>query len=97
MQSVLEEAIRLRRVVAFTYDGLPRTVEPFLLGITTAGNPALRGFQTEGGSNSGRVPGWLLFSLRKIERLTMCQAEFSGVRVGYNPADKGMRTIGVHV
>lgn len=49
MVSVLEDAIRSRRVVTFHYDGPPRIVEPFLIGTTTAGRPALRGFQTGGG------------------------------------------------
>lgn len=57
MVSVLEDAIRSRRVVTFHYDGLPRIVEPFLLGTTTAGRSALRAYQTAGGSRSGTVPG----------------------------------------
>ena len=97
MVSVLEDAIRSRRVVTFHYDGLPRIVEPFLIGTTTAGRPALRGFQTGGGSQSGRVPGWHLFSLDKIVGITMPPTTFSRVRDGYNPADKGMSAIGLHV
>lgn len=95
--AVLEEAIRSRRVVTFNYDGYPRVVEPFLIGTTTAGRPALRGYQTEGGSKSGTVPGWHLFSLHKIVGIAMTQREFSGVRAEYNPADRGMLSIGVHV
>lgn len=95
--SVLEEAIRLRRVVTFSYDGYRRVVEPFLIGTTTAGRPALRGYQTEGGSKSGTVPGWHLFSLHKIVGIAMSPCGFSGVRDGYNPSDKGMLSIGVHV
>ena len=55
---VLAQAIEKRRVVTFTYDGCFRVVEPFLLGTTTAGRPALRAYQTAGGSRSGTVPGW---------------------------------------
>lgn len=97
MVSVLEDAIRSRRVVTFHYDGPPRIVEPFLIGTTTAGRPALRGFQTGGGSQSGRVPGWHLFSLDKIGGIAMIQESFSGERPWYNPADKAMSTIGPHV
>ncbi|MBQ9240543.1 MAG: hypothetical protein IJ164_04280 [Duodenibacillus sp.] len=97
VQSKLEAAIRLRHVVTFTYDGLPRTVEPFLLGVTTAGNPALRGYQTAGLSQSGKVPGWHLFLLHKIPEIAMTQEEFSGERAQYNPADRGMSSIGVHI
>ena len=94
---VLAQAIEERRVVTFTYDGFLRVVEPFLLGTTTAGRPALRAYQTGGGSQSGRVPGWHLFSLDKIVGITMTPTTFSGVRDGYNPADKGMSAIGLHV
>lgn len=97
MNEVLEEAIRLRRVVTFTYDGCFRVVEPFLLGTTKAGHPALRGFQIGGGSRSGRPVGWRLFVLGKIGDVTMSQDEFSGVRPGYNTSDEGMRTIGAHI
>lgn len=97
MVSVLEDAIRSRRVVTFHYDGPPRIVEPFLIGTTTAGRPALRGFQTGGGSQSGKVPEWRVFLLDKIVGLTTCQKQFSGERPLYNPADEGMQTIGVHI
>lgn len=93
----LARAISERRVVTFTYDGCFRVVEPFLLGTTTAGRPALRGYQTKGGSNSGTVPGWHLFSLDKIAGITMSQEMFAGVRPWYNPADKAMLSIGPHV
>ena len=94
--SVFEElsfAITNRRVVSFNYDGLRREVEPFLLGETTAGNLALRGYQTGGSSRSGRVPGWHLFSLSKIDSITVEQFEFEGARPFYNPSDTAMRRI----
>lgn len=97
VQTELEDAIINRQVVRFVYDGLQREVEPFLLGTTTAGRDALRAYQTAGGSRSGTVPGWHLFSLGKIVGLTTCQKRFSGVRDGYNPSDKGMQAIGAHI
>lgn len=90
-------AINERRVVQFTYDGHQRVVEPFLLGTTTAGKLALRGYQTEGTSKSGKVPGWHLFSLSKISALEVTQAKFEGVRPLYNPGDKSMSCIAAHV
>lgn len=93
----LSRAIAMRQVVTFSYDGLPRVVEPFLLGTTTAGRLALRGYQTEGGSKSGIVPGWHLFSIDKIVGISMSPATFSGMRPLYNPSDKAMSSIGPHV
>lgn len=94
VKTELEEAIINRQVVRFVYDGLQREVE---LGTTTAGRPALRAYQTAGGSRSGTVPGWHLFSLDKIGGIAMIQESFSGERPWYNPVDKAMSTIGPHV
>lgn len=90
---VLTFAIENRRVVTFTYDGHHRVVEPFLLGVTTAGNPSLRGYQTAGTSTHGQVPGWHLFSLSKIESIEVTRSEFEGARALYNPFDKAMSRI----
>ena len=90
-------AIDNRRVVKFTYDGHHRVVEPFLLGVTTANKPALRGYQTAGTSKSGTVPAWHLFSLSKISAIEVTQSCFEGVRPFYNPADKAMLRIDAHV
>ncbi|HJA09988.1 MAG TPA: WYL domain-containing protein [Candidatus Duodenibacillus intestinavium] len=89
----LKFAIENRRVVTFTYDGHHRVVEPFLLGVTTAGKPALRGFQTAGTSKSGKVPDWHLFSLSKIVSIEVTPTCFEGARPFYNPADKAMLRI----
>ena len=90
---VLTFAIENRRVVTFTYDGHHRVVEPFLLGVTTRGTLALRGYQTAGTSTHGQVPGWHLFSLSKIESIEVTRSEFEGARALYNPTDKAMLRI----
>ena len=59
---VLAQAIEERRVVTFTYDGFLRVVEPFLLGTTTAGRPALRAYQTAG---QAQCPGGICSRLAK--------------------------------
>ena len=97
IEEVLTFAIESRRVVTFTYDGHHRVVEPFLLGVTTRGTLALRGYQTEGTSNSGTVPAWHLFSLSKISAIEVTQSCFEGVRPFYNPADTAMLRIDAHV
>lgn len=98
--SVFEDlsfAIANRRVVSFNYDGLLREVDPFLLGETTSGNLVLRGYQTGGSSRSGLVPGWHLFSLSKIDSITVEQFGFEVARPSYSPFDKAMRRICVRV
>ena len=86
----LEQAIKNKQTVTFLYDDLRREVEPFLLGETTSRRLALRGYQTAGGSRSGKVAGWHLFSLDKIRSLAVTDMRFSGIRDFYNPADKAM-------
>lgn len=93
----LKEAIGERKVVTFIYDGFPREVEPFLIGDTTSMNAAMRGFQIGGGSKSGNPVGWRLFLLERIRNLSVTETHFSGVRPGYNPSDKAMCRIFVHI
>lgn len=97
MNHVISQAIRDKKVLTFTYDGYSRTVEPHCHGITTAGNEALRCYQTAGGSSSGNVPGWHMMTIKKILGLSLSQAIFSGPRDGYKKDDKDMPTIFVQL
>jgi hypothetical protein len=93
MRNTISQAIKDRRILIFTYDGYSRTVEPHCHGITTAGNEAIRCYQTAGGSSSGTVPGWHMMTVNKIIGLTVSPSVFAGPRPGYNRGDKGMSTI----
>lgn len=93
MRNTISQAIRNRQVLTFTYDGYHRTVEPHCHGITTAGNEALRCYQTAGGSSSGKVPDWHMMKVDKIVGLTVTPSVFAGPRPGYNRGDRGMSTI----
>jgi len=93
MNNMISQAIKDRRILTFNYDGYPRTVEPHCHGITTAGNEALRCYQTAGGSSSGHVPGWHMMKVDKIIGLTVSSSVFSGPRDGYSRGDRGMATI----
>jgi len=93
MNQVICQAIAERKLLEFTYDGYPRTVEPYCHGITTAGNEAIRCYQVAGGSSSGKVPGWHMMTTNKIVGLTVSQQTFPGQRPEYKKGDKGMSTI----
>jgi len=93
MKNTISHAIRERRMLTFTYDGYTRIVEPHCHGITTAGNEAIRCYQTEGGSSSGKVPGWHMMTVGKITALTVSSVIFGGPRPEYKRDDKGMSTI----
>lgn len=79
----LARAIRELRVVTFVYQGHARTVEPHACGIARSGEAVLHGYQTEGGSASGAVPGWRTYALDKIASLTVTDTRFPGARVDY--------------
>lgn len=97
MNRVICDAIRRRAVIAFTYDGGRRVVEPHCHGVSSAGNEVLRGFQTGGSSGSGEPVGWKLFEVAKIQRLRPQGSTFAAARPGYTPADSAMDHIHCHV
>lgn len=85
--SEISEAIRLRRLLTFTYGEGERTVEPYVVGKNEAGNILLRAFQV---AADGDVPtryGWKMFSLAKMSNVKMTGNRWFGEREGYNPYD----------
>lgn len=87
----IEHAISNKKVVTFHYDGMPRVVEPHLLGTTKTGNLALRAYQIGGYSSSG-VLSWKLFLVEKMSNIQVLNDDFVE-RPDYNPYDKGMMNI----
>lgn len=55
--------------VVFKYDGSDRIVAPFAVGVSSKGNPLMKGYQTEGGARSGKTKGWKVFQVSKMENL----------------------------
>lgn len=112
------DAIKNKDVVFIYYAGDEtvnkgyRTIEPFLLGRTKAGNLALRAWQqagaTDRGTNPSRkndeIPGWRLFRLDGITSLVKTLRKFETDpsylqtnRPKYNPKDSQMSEIIVAV
>jgi len=65
--------------------------------VSSAGNEALRGYQTGGFSKSGNPVGWKLFRVANLSNLSTTGESFTGNRPGYNPQDSGMMQIYCHV
>jgi len=59
-------AMERSELVAFEYDQSERIAVPVILGVSSEGNPLMRGFQTEGESKSGRGPGWRVYQVSKM-------------------------------
>lgn len=97
MNKMICDAISKREIIQFFYDGGLRIVEPHCHGISTAGNEVLRGYQSEGFSESGKPVEWKLFDVSKISSLSNTGKIFTQNRPYYNPQDKGMKIIHCHV
>ncbi|MDR6760332.1 hypothetical protein J2Y38_000511 [Flavobacterium sp. 2755] len=91
MNNQIIEAIENQNVIEFNYEGELRIVEPHCYGITTAGNEAIRAYQIDGYSSSGRM-GWKLYDLGKADDVEVSEDTFS-TRSDYKPGDKGMSEI----
>lgn len=73
---VILEAMDWPQLVVFLYGNSDRVVAPFGVGVSSEGNPLMRGYQVEGKSRSGRDKGWRVFQIRKMENLENYQDYF---------------------
>jgi len=90
----LASAIDDRQVISFTYDGLPRVVQPATYGQTTTGKLTLRGCQVDGRSHRNRVPCWELYTVSKIAGLSPAGEAFESFAVaGYTGGDSAFKMI----
>jgi len=63
------DAMDWPQLLIFKYGDSDRVVAPFVVGVSSEGNPLLRGYQLEGVSRSGKGEGWRVFQIKKIENL----------------------------
>lgn len=85
-RDLLCRAIKDKTLVQFTYDGRVRIVEPFICGISTAGNYVLSAFQLRG-SGKTKPMSWRMFELGEMSQLTVTRHTFQGKRDKYNSED----------
>jgi hypothetical protein len=92
MLQTIIDAIRNHQVLAFSYSGLERLIEPHAVGISRAGNQVLRCYQIRGGHIT---PGhdWDLCELEKIRDLRITGSIFLSPRPGYKRGDRHMTEI----
>lgn len=79
METQIVEAIQAKKLLSFTYDGLPRVAEPHVYGIHD-GTAEFLGYQIRGSSSSGSLPNWRRFKLHLIQNLRTLNEEFPGRR-----------------
>lgn len=83
----ISAAILGKRLLAFSYNGLSRVIEPHTLGLDTGGRMLVCGYQVSGESRSGSVEGWKFFDLQGIDEPRMLDERSSWPRPAYRRDD----------
>lgn len=117
-RNTVADAIKNKDVVFIYYAGDDtvnkgyRTIEPYVLGRSSAGNLVVRAWQQGGASDSGanptrkndEIPGWRLFRLDGITQMSKTLRKFdtdptylASNRPQYNPKDSQMSQIYIAV
>ncbi|MFC4309374.1 hypothetical protein ACFPN2_09805 [Steroidobacter flavus] len=85
--SAIVDAIKRRVLLRFRYNGRVRTVQPYCVGVSTAGRDVLRAIEV-GGARFGKL--WTLSEMSDVQVL---EQTFTPDDPNYNPDDKGMTKI----
>lgn len=72
-------AVKAKKLLSFTYSGLPRVIEPHVYGIHD-GIAQLLAYQIRGSSSTGALPNWRRFKLDSIQNLRILDEGFPGRR-----------------
>ncbi len=86
-------AIDGQRLLAFDYEGWPRTVEPHAYGESPEGHELLRAFQVSSTAEPAALLGWALFRVEAISGINVLDTVFAGPRPGYHRDDSDIRKI----
>jgi hypothetical protein len=71
----IKDAIKNKQMLVVVYKGLPRIIEPHMVGSATNGNEYVRGFQT-GGTSSTNDYGWKIMDLKQIQLVSLLPNQF---------------------
>ncbi|MBS3918896.1 MAG: hypothetical protein KG012_14140 [Deltaproteobacteria bacterium] len=83
METILE-AMEWPQLIVFKYGDSDRVAAPFVLGISSGGNPLMRAYQLEGISRSGKGEGWRVFQIVKMENVENHQDFFDYKEYEFN-------------
>ena len=73
--NTIKDAIKNKQILIVVYKGLPRIIEPHIVGSATNGNEYVRGFQT-GGTSSTNDYGWKIMNLKQIQLVSLLPNQF---------------------
>lgn len=83
--ATIESAIQGRSLVRLLYGGMERIAEPHILGVCR-GSMMVLTYQVDGGTASGGLPQWRLFSVDKISNCQVIEGSRFEARVETNDA-----------
>jgi hypothetical protein len=72
---IIIDAIKNKQMLVVVYKGLPRIIEPHIVGAAKNGNEYLRCFQT-GGTSCTDEYGWKIMDLKKIQMVSLLPNQF---------------------
>ena len=71
----IKEAIQNKQMLVIVYKGLPRIIEPHIVGAAVNGNEYVRGYQI-GGTSCTNECGWKIMNLQKIQMVSPLPNQF---------------------
>src|SRR3954470_14717060 len=75
--ALIRQALRGRRRIAFTYNGLPRDCCPLILGYAKDGHETVSAYQVAGETSGGKkLPEWRCFRLEDVRHLRMTAGDW---------------------
>ncbi|MDF1486164.1 hypothetical protein PY257_13400 [Ramlibacter sp. H39-3-26] len=74
MKTIID-AIKNKQMLVVVYKGLPRIIEPHIVGTAANGNEYVRGFQT-GGTSCTDGYGWKIMNTEKIQMVSLLPNQF---------------------
>jgi hypothetical protein len=91
--SIIKNAILNKQTILILYKGLPRILEPYILGANSAGKEFVRGYQI-GGTSCTQGHGWKILDISKIQVVTPIPNQyFPQPRQGYVRKDPVITTV----
>jgi hypothetical protein len=71
----IKDAITNKQLLVIVYKGLPRIIEPHIVGAAANGNEYVRGYQT-GGTSCTNECGWKIMDLKRIQIASLLPNQF---------------------
>ncbi len=84
-ENEIQFAIENQKSIIVNYENsLSRTIDPYIVYVSSTGKTLFDGYQTEGYSQTGSIPAWRRFNVSEITCIEVTNNTFD-IRLDYNP------------